>query len=179
MKKIIYIFGVLIFLGLFISSPYILDYWQFKSAFKAAEATGGISIYEGMLSPTPQQCIPDCCGPQSCVCCTGPQKSGVCMSAMAMGKISAPTCLGYEFVVTQSAGGQTCKTGYFVDVSQNNILMGAENGIIGGTTCIDLKVVASETGCLGCTAAINSPKIYVYKNKMKAFLNYIIAGFKD
>ncbi len=180
MKKIYYLLGILIFLGLFIASPYILDYWQFKSASKAAIATGGIAVYEGVKYPTPMQCIPDCCDVSGCKCCTGLQKSGVCLAALAMAKIAAPVCLGHELVVKTSAGGVPCPTGYFVDIMQNSILMGAQNAIIGGTTCIDLKVVASEVGCIGCTSAINSPKVYAFKNKLKSIIDtYIIAGFKD
>jgi hypothetical protein len=53
---------------------------------------------------------------------------------------------------------------------------GAQNIILGGTTCTNLAVVASENGCVGCGASINNPKVYAFKNKMKEIIDFIIAG---
>ena len=78
-----------------------------------------------------------------------------------------------------SAGGMACKTGYLLNLAQGLMLQSAQNVIIGGTTCTNLQVVASENGCLGCMASINNSKVYAFKNKMKDIINFIIAGNKN
>jgi len=165
MNKIIYFTLILLIFGLFIASPYALDRWQMKSAL---EASGGMPVYEGVKSSTIAECV---CANQYCASCTG--QGSACTMA-------APPCTTFQsMTVTTSAGGMPCKNGYLLNQAQGNILRGAQNAIIGGTICTNLSVVASEMGCLGCTAKINNSKIYYAKNKVKSFFNFIIAGFKD
>ena len=170
MKKLIYLSSVLIFLGLFVASPYILDYLQYKSALEAA---GGMSVYEGATSVTATKCRGDCNVNGVDTCCNSDNFT-------CFGNSIAPACLDYELTVDESAGGQKCDMGYFLTVEQQPMVEGAENVIVAGTICTKLSIVASEKGCLGCTAAINSSKVYAFKNKIKAFLStFIIAGFND
>ena len=167
MKKYIYLSVIFIFIGLFIASPYILDYWQWKSALKAVGA--GLSVTEGIKKNTIATCS---CSNVTCTTCTG---AGMCTTAL-------PPCVDSQSVtVVLSAGGMKCISGYLVNLAQGTILQGAQNAIIGGTLCNSLKVVSSENGCLGCgsMALINNPKVYAFKNKMKEIINFIIAGKRE
>ena len=160
---------MLIFLGLFVASPYILDYLQYKSALEAA---GGMPVYEGATSNTTTQCQGSCTVSGVDTCCTSDNLT-------CFGNSIAPACIDYELTVDESAGGQTCPA-YFLTPEQQPIVDGAENVIIAGTLCTKLSIVASENGCKGCRAIINNSKVYAYKNKIKAFFDtFIIAGFKD
>jgi hypothetical protein len=170
MKKYSTIFIILLFIGLF-ASPYILDYWQWKGALNATGA--GLSVTEGFKSSVITNCV---CSPPiaACASCMG---GAMCSSVLTP---SAVTCPMYQSVsVTMSAGGMKCTTGYLLTLVQGSLLQGAQNSIIGGTTCTNLQVVASEKGCLGCTASINNPKVYAFKNKMKEIIDFIIAGSKS
>jgi len=170
MKKIIVLLSVVLFLGLFLASPYIFDYWQNKSALEAA---GGMSVYEGILASQMQKCKGSCTVNGVDTCCRGDYGEG-CFVKPSI----APACLDYEMLVTKSAGGQKCATGYVLTPAQYAIANGAKNIILGGTVCTNLSVIASENGCLGCTAMVNDNKVYAFKNKLKAFSDFIIAGFK-
>lgn len=170
MKKYIYLLIIFIFVGLFIASPYIIDYWQYKSALEAA---GGMSVFEGIKKSNMQQCKGDCKIFGIPFCCSG-NYGASCGASMP------PACIDYEMQVTQSAGGQKCATGYLLMPDQYGMAQGAQNIILGGTTCTNLAVVASENGCVGCAAAsINNPKVYAFKNKMKKIVDFIIAGSKS
>jgi hypothetical protein len=169
MKKKYIVITLLIITTFFIASPYVLDYWQYKSAFNSVRASGGsIAVYEGGLQNQLIQC--EACKPYP-TCCTG--------ATNCLGSIP-PACVDSDMQVTQSAGGQLCPTGYLINPAQQALLKGSKNFIIGGTICTKLQVVATETGCIGCTAAINSPAVYAYKNKVKSLVDeYIIAVFKE
>lgn len=160
MKKILYL-SAIIFIGFFIASPRILDYWQNKTV---SEAAGGFSCTEGFVNPILTPCVVSCYPAQTC--CTG---GTLCSMA------TAPACLEQNLSGT-SAGGQTCGANYLLSAAQAAIVQGAKNVIIGGTTMTSLSVVASENGCVGCAASINNPKVYAFKNKMKKIVDFIIAG---
>lgn len=165
MKKYSVLFIILLIIGFF-ALPYILDYWQWKSALNAAGA--GLSVTEGIKKSIIATCS---CSNVTCTTCTG--ASIMCSSAL-------PPCVtSQSMTVIMSAGGMACKTGYLLSLAQGLILQGAQNVIIGGTTCTNLQVVASENGCLGCMASINNPKVYAFKNKMKGIIDFIIAGKKE
>jgi len=167
MKKKYIVIAFLIIVVSIIASPYILDYWQYKSASNSVRASGGsIAVYEGGLQNQLIQC--EACKPYP-TCCTGATN---CIASIP------PLCLDSDMQVTQSAGGQLCPTGYLINPAQQVLLEGSKNFIIGGTICTKLQVVATNAGCLGCTAAINDPKVYAYKNKVKSLVDkYIIATF--
>ena len=165
-KKYTFTISFALFLVLFFASPYILDIWQWKSALNAV---GSPAVYEGYTAAQVQQCKVSCYPLENC--CTG--NTPFCFTSS-----QAPACVDFGIVVSASAGGQVCPTGYLIDPVQNSIVNGSSNVIIGGTACDSLDFVASEKGCFGCTAAINSPKVYAYKNKMKDVINFIIAGKK-
>lgn len=166
MRKFIYLLGILMFIGLFIASPYILDYWQNQSALEAA---GGMAVFEGALKTKFTQC--EVCTPYP-VCC---KSSELCAATPPLNG-----CSEQQITVLQSAGGQKCPNGYIVSAAQAAIAQGAQNVILGGTTCLTIQVLASEKGCIGCMAAINNEKVYYVKNKIKSLIDkYIIAGFRD
>ena len=138
------------------------------------EAAGGMSVYEGATGFDTQKCQGSCTVNGVDTCCKGDYGEG-CLVKPSI----APACIDYEMRVTQSAGGQKCATGYILTPVQYGIASGAKNLILGGTICTSLSVIASENGCLGCTAMINNPKVYAFKNKLKSFTYFIIAGFRD
>ena len=164
MKKILYLLLFLSIIAFFIASPYILDVLQRKGALEAA---GGFSCTEGFTTPILTPCVVSCYPTETC--CTG---GTLCIMA------TAPTCLEQN-LSGMSAGGQTCGANYLLSAAQAAIVNGSQNVIIGGTTMTSLSVVASEKGCLGCSALINNPKVYAFKNKMKEIINFIIAGKRD
>jgi|GEM_PF-1610428 len=164
MKKILYLLLFLSIIALFIASPYILDGLQRKSALEAA---GGFSCTEGFVNPILTLCVVSCYPAESC--CTG---GTLCSMAIP------PVCSEQD-LSGSSAGGQSCGADYLLTAAQAAIVEGSQNVIIGGTTMTSLDVVASDNGCVGCTASINNPKIYAFKNRMKEIINdFIIAGKK-
>src|SRR3989338_10356041 len=143
-KKIILIFGISLFLGLFVASSHLLDFWQNKSALEAA---GGFPCTEGFVSPIVTPCVTSCYPAGSC--CVG---NGICSMAIP------PACLEQN-LTGASAGGQSCGANYLLSVQQVPFAQGAQNLILGGTTMATLTVVATEKGCIGCSALINNSKV--------------------
>ena len=164
MKTYIYLLSIVLFFVLFFSSPYILDSWQRKSVLEAA---GGLPCTEGFVTPILTPCVVSCYPAQTC--CTG---GTLCTLA------TAPTCLEQD-LSGMSAGGQSCGADYLLTVDQVAIVQGSKNVIIGGTTMNSLSIVASDNGCLGCTAVINSKKFYAFKNTVKSLVDFIVAGIKQ
>jgi len=162
MKKILYL--LLFSVALFIVSPYVLDYWQKKSALEAA---GSFPCYEGFNSPVLTKCQVSC--QPANTCCSG---GALCSNAIA------PACTEQN-LSGASAGGQSCGANYLLSAAQAEIVEGSQSVIFGGTTMTSLSVVASTKGCLGCTAAISGGKIYAFKNKIKSVVDFIIAGKKE
>ena len=165
-KKYYFVIGFTLLLTAFFASPYILDAWQWKGVLSAV---GSPPIYEGITGHQTQKCQTSCYPAASC--CVG--NVSLCSTS------EAPACVDFGMTVIASAGGQPCKTGYLLNPTQVSMVQGSNNIILAGTVCNDLSLVASGKGCIGCTSAINNPKVYAYKNAVKRIINFIIAGKKD
>ena len=168
-KKYYFIIGFILFIALFFASPYILDVWQWKSALNAAS---GMPIYEGVIGHSTLKCWPSCPSESGPKCCQG--QTPLCFEFSL-----PPACVDFDMIVAVSAGGVPCPSGYLFDPATVTMVQGSSNIILAGTTCNALAIIASEKGCIGCTAMINNDKVYLVKNKIKRITNFIIAGFRD